>query len=117
MIPPVYLLLHASAEVVALVADRIGEHGRVFPQETRPYITWQIVSGGTDAQLDRGRACHDRSTVQVDCWHADSSGLAALAEAVRTALESDCYFVGPAADEQDDETRLYRFGLLFDFIL
>lgn len=117
MIPPVYSLLSSSPGVVAIVVDRIGEHGRIFPLELRPYITWQIVSGGADAQLDTGRACHDRSTVQVDCWHASSSGLALLADAARTALEQESYFAGVIADEQDAETRLYRFGMQFDFII
>lgn len=117
MIPPVYDLLHASAAVVSIVADRIGAHGQVFPNELRPYITWQIVSGTGDNTLDRGRAPSDRTSVQVDCYHKTEAGLRLLVNASRTALESDSYYVGLPVDERDAETQLYRMALQFDFIV
>ena len=117
MIPPVYQLLAASPAVVAIVSDRIGAHGEVFPTEARPYVTWQAISGGGEVVLEKGRAPHDRASVQVDCWHTTQAGLRSLAEACRNALESDSYYVGLVADERDDETLLYRLGLQFDFIL
>ena len=85
MIPPVYALLAAAPDVVAIVADRIGEHGTVFATELRPYITWQIVGGGAEVGLDKGRACHDRSMVQLDCYHANSGAVQALRQGGRTA--------------------------------
>lgn len=117
MIPPVYALLAASSAVTAIVADRIGGSGELMPNETRPYVTWQCVSGYGEATLDIGRAPDDRVTVQVDCWHASEKGRRALADAVRTALESDSVFSGLIADEKDAETGLYRLGMTFDFIL
>lgn len=117
MIPPVYNLLHASSAVTAIVADRIGAHGQVLPNELRPYITWQIVSGTGDNTLDKGRAPNDRVSVQVDCYHADEAGLRTLVNATRSTLESDSYYVGLVADERDAETRLFRMALQFDFII
>lgn len=117
MIPPVYNLLHASPAVVAIVADRIGAHGQVLPNETRPYITWQMISGSGEIVLERGRAPADRVSVQIDCYHATEKGLRELTEAVRSAVESDSYYVGLVADERDEETRLFRMALQFDFVL
>jgi hypothetical protein len=117
MIPPVYSLLSADPDVTAIVGDRIGEHGVLFAKELRPYLTWQIAAGAGEVSLDTGRACHDRVTVQVDCWHPDSAGIARLAGAVRTALESESYYVGVTSDGRDAETLLYQFGMYFDFIL
>ena len=117
MIPPVYSLLKSSPSVVAIIADRIGAHGQVLPNETRPYITWQIVSGTGDNTLDRGRAPNDRVSVQIDCYHATEPGLRSLVNAARTALESDSYYVGLIVDERDAETLLFRMALQFDFII
>ena len=117
MIPPVYDLLAASPAVVAIVSDRIGAHGQVLPSETRPYITWQIISGTADNTLDKGRAPNDRATVQIDCYHNTEPGLRSLSDAVRSAVESDSYYVGLVADERDAETRLFRYALQFDFVL
>jgi hypothetical protein len=39
-----------------------------------------------------------------------------LAEAVRSAIESDAYYSGTVADERDAETLLYRLSLQFDFL-
>jgi hypothetical protein len=116
MIPPVYSLLKASTEVTAIVVDRIGEHGVIFANELRPYLTWQIVSGIGEVILDKGRSPHDRIQVQVDCWHKTSAGVVDLAEAVRSAIESDAYYSGTVADERDAETLLYRLSLQFDFL-
>lgn len=117
MIPPVYALLSGASAVTGIVADRIGAHGQVLPTETRPYVTWQMVSGAGELVLDKGRAPDDRVSVQVDCYHTSAAGLRALADAVRTALESDSYYTGLIADERDAETALYRLGMQFDFIL
>ena len=117
MIPPVYQLLAASPAVGAIVGDRIGASGEVFANETRPYVTWQCISGFGELTLDRGRAALDRVTVQVDCWHNTTAGRRKLAEAVRAALEGDGVYTGLAADERDAETGLYRWGFQFDFIL
>ena len=117
MSPPVYALLSASPAVVALVADRIGAHGEVFPGELRPYLTWKMVSGFADNTLDKGRAPNDRVTVQIDCYHPTEAGLRALSNAARSAVESGAYYTGLVADERDPDTQLYRLGLQFDFIL
>lgn len=117
MIPPVYSLLSDSDDVVAIVADRIGEHGAINAKETRPYITWQIVAGAAEVQLDAGRAEHDRAVVQIDCYSPSSAQVGALAQAARTAVESESYFTGHTADDRDAETLLYHFGMQFDFIL
>lgn len=110
MIPPIYDLLSGSPAVVAIVDDRIGSHGRVLPNETRPYITWQTVGGSPENQLPGGRALIDRARVQIDCWHQTEPGLRALVEAARIAVESQCYVVGIVADERDSATGLFRFS-------
>lgn len=117
MIPPVYALLKASPAVVAIVSDRIGAHGQVLPDELRPYVTWQCISGTGENTLDKGRAPSDRVSVQVDFYHSTESGLRSLSEAGRSALESASYYVGLVSDERDAYTLLFRLALQFDFVL
>jgi hypothetical protein len=106
MLPPVYALLSAAPDVVAIVGDRIHRnHAGDNPQA--PYITWRVVSGvpqtyhGTPPSLDAFR-------VQIDCWGKPVDAKAA-ARAVRAALEPHGVEVS-FFDDFDDETKLSRFN-------
>jgi len=115
MLPPVYQTLRASPEVVAFVGDRIGPHGKVGQDETRPYITWQVVSDDPHVNLSDPPPS-DFTTVQIDCYHADSKLVVDLAKAVRDALDAEMIVNRLVVDVQDFNTQLYRIGRDADFI-
>lgn len=117
MLPPVFQILKASAAVKAIVGTnppRIYRHGRAPQDATRPYVTWQVVSGVPENHLSDTPPV-DRMSVQVDCWHPSDAGIEDLASAVRDAGEAAGHCTGVIVDERDAETKLYRLSLQFDF--
>lgn len=117
MLPQVFQTLKLSTDVKNIVGTnppRIYRHG-VAPQDTtRPYITWVLVSGVPENQLS-GLPGADRMTVQVDCWHPTDSGVESLATAVRDACEPYAHMTSVLVNEREQETKLYRIGLQFDW--
>lgn len=116
MFPPVYQALRASAAVVAIVGDRIGAHGEVPQDTTRPYITWFVVSGEPQDQIS-GTPCADFDTVQIDCWHQTDAGIRALGLAVRDAIDASGVSNRLRVNLREPETKLFRVGIEADFIL
>lgn len=114
MFPPVYRTIHTTA-VAAIVGDRIGRHGEVAQDERRPYLVWQIVVDAPHDHLS-GPPVSDFTTVQIDCYHATDAGVAALASAVRAALDAALIVNRVSVDHRDTDTRLYRVGIDADFI-
>lgn len=115
MFPPVYQTLRGNSTVDTTVGDRIGRHGEIEQDATRPYITWQIVSGNAFDNLSSA-PCGDFTTVQIDIYHPTDGGASALAEAVRAALDADLIVNRVVVNLRERETRLYRVGLEADFI-
>lgn len=115
MFPPVYQTLRANATVLATVADRIGRHGEIEQDATRPYITWQIVSGNPYDVLSSA-PCADFTTVQIDIYSPTDAGAAALAVAVRDALDTALVVNRVVVNLREPDTRLYRVGMEADFI-
>lgn len=116
MLPPIYETLHGSAAVEAIVGDRIYPHADAPQDVEKPYITWQQISLGPANTLSDAPGI-DRCTVQIDCWHPTSAGLATLARAVRDAIEPQCHITGAPVDLRDPETRLYRYAWQADWWL
>lgn len=115
MFANVYATLRANATVLSTVADRIGGHGEVPQDTTRPYITWQIVADQPTDQLS-GAPCADFETVQIDCWHQTDAGIRSLARAVRAALDTAGIANRVRVNLREPDTRLYRVGIEADFI-
>jgi hypothetical protein len=119
MLPPIFQTLKASETVKAIVGTnppRIYRHGNAPQDTTRPYITWQLVSGVPENTLSELPGI-DRATVQVDCWHPNDSGVETLAEAVRDAIEPFAHMTIVPIDLRDVETKLFRVMLQFDWFL
>jgi len=115
MLPPVYQTLRASSAVVAFVGDRIGPHGVVGQDETRPYITWQVTLGDPHVNLSDPPPS-DFTTIQIDCYHAEAREVVNLAEAVRDALDAQMIVNRLIVNVRDFDTKLYRIGFDADFI-
>src|SRR5690606_15519354 len=86
MFPAVFQLLHNAPAVAAIVGDRIGAHGEVPQDASRPYITYSGVDQPYD-QLD-GPPSADFAPTDINCWHQTDEGIRALAKAVRDALDA-----------------------------
>lgn len=114
MFPPVYRTIHTTA-VAAIVDDRIGRHGEVAQDESRPYIVWQIITGQPHDHLS-GPPGSDVTAVQLDCYHRDDAGIEQLARAVRDALDSALICNRITVNNRDPDTRLYRVSIDADFI-
>lgn len=115
MFPPVYQTLRANAAVLAAVGDRIGRHGEIEQDATRPYITWQIVSGIAYDNLSSIPGA-DFTAVQIDIYHPTDAGAASLAVAVRAALDAARVVNRVVVNLREPDTRLYRVGMEADFI-
>jgi hypothetical protein len=122
MLPPVFQTLKASAAVKAIVGTnppRIWRHGSA-PQRpdglplSDPYITWFLVTGTPENNLSESSPVA-RKSVQIDCWHQTDKGIEELADAVRAALEPVVHITQESGDEQERETKLYRFSFEADF--
>lgn len=117
MLPPVFQTLKASTAVKNIVGQnppRIYRHGEAPQNVERPYISWQLISGVPENNLSDPPPA-DRQSVQVDCWHQTDAGIETLAEAVRDAIEPVAHMTQVSVDERDEETRLYRISMDFDF--
>ena len=119
MIPPVFQTLKASSQVKAIVGTnppRIYRH-QSAPQDTsRPYITWAVIATVPENNLSDLPPA-DRMPLQIDCWHQTDTGVEALAEAVRDAIEPFAHMTGLVVDLREPETKLFRMSLQFDWWL
>lgn len=118
MFPPVFQTLKTSQEVKDIVGTsppRIFRHGDVPQDLERPYISWFLVLGVPENTLSE-LPIIDRLTVQIDCWHQTDKGVELLATAVRDALEPVCVMTGIVVNMRESETRLFRIGMMFDFL-
>lgn len=115
MLPPIYPLLMASSAVQALIGDRAYRHGSAPQGVLRPYVTWSAPGGFAENAFDGADA--DVFRLQVDCWADADDAIETLASAVRAAIEPAAHLVAYIADERNFETRRFRIGMTFDFIL
>lgn len=118
MLPPVFQTLKASADVKAIVGTnppRVYRHGNAPQDTTRPYIAWGLVFGDPQNNLS-DLPPGDRMTVQVDCYHPTDSGIEAMAQVVRDAIEPVAHMTGVNVDLREPETKLFRISMTFDFI-
>lgn len=111
----VYQVLRGNATVVSTVGTRIYRHGSAPQDVAKPYITWFVVTGQPEDVLNAA-PCHDRDTVQIDCWSETDTGVETLAYAVRAALDNQLISNRIIIDSRENDTKLYRMALEADFI-
>jgi hypothetical protein len=114
MFPPVYQTIH-TGPIAAIVSDRIGRHGEVGQDESRPYITWSITIGDPHDNLSEAPSS-DFTTVDINCWHMTDAGIAQLAVLVQTALDDAFVCNRVRINNRDATTRMYRVLIEADFI-
>ena len=88
-----FALVKASPDCAALLGTapvRFFEFGQAPQLEKTPYATYQHITGNPYNNLT-GPASADHITVQIDVWADSSAECKAIAFAIRTAVENDCY--------------------------
>lgn len=117
MIPDVYALLHTTA-VDALISNRIYQHGAAPQGTASPYVTWFVVSGVPENNLDADPPA-DAWSIQVDIWTTNTrDGITqadTLSQAIRDAIEDRFHITNIGGDAQDYATQRYRLSLTFTF--
>jgi hypothetical protein len=119
MFPPLFATLKASQSVKSIVGTnppRIYRHASAPQDTSRPYITWNVLSTLPANNLSQLPPV-DRISVEIDCWHQTDSGIEALAEAVRDAVEPYAHMTATFIDTREAETKLFRIGMQFDWWL
>lgn len=69
---------------------RFFEFGQAPQLEETPYATYQLITG-TPYNALSGPAPADHISVQIDVWADTSADCKAIANAIRAAIENDCY--------------------------
>jgi hypothetical protein len=115
MLPNVYEQLRTNATIVSLVNKRIYRHGAAPQDVAKPYITWS-VSMNMPQDVLNAQPCHDKDTVQIDCWSETDQEIENLAYAVRAALDSTLISNRIMLDTRENDTKLYRISIEADFI-
>ena len=116
MFPPIYSTLRASSAVVAIVGDRIGAFGEIHQDESRPYVTHQIIAGLPENQLSDVPDT-DLMQIQLNCYHATEAGVQTLVESVRDAIEPVAHVTGYPVVQRESATRLYVVAIQVDWWL
>lgn len=114
MLPPLYAVLMGSNAVTSIIGDRCYPFGEAVQDTAKPYVVWQIIGGSPDNNLSHAPSI-DSYLIQVDCYHQSPVGIATLADAVRSALESVAHITGYPVNEREPDTKLYRIALELDW--
>lgn len=119
MIAPIFPVCAASPAVQALLG---GSMLRLYPfgmQDTvvvYPYAVWQNVTGAPENYLAQ-RPDVDAFTLQVDAYADTVDEVIAVAAALRDAIEPHAYITRWGGQEQDPETKRYRYSFDVDWIV
>lgn len=113
MNPPFFSTVAGDAAVKAV----LGSPPRVYPwgensdkEVVYPYVTFQLVPGGSPLHLLAGRPGADEGTLQVDVWAKTAKEARAALAAVRDAIELKCHITSWRGESRDPETGSYRTG-------
>lgn len=110
MFPPVFVTAAADAAVkVALGSNpvRLYPFGEAPQGVSRPYATWQTVTGTPENYLAQ-RPDSDTFRAQLDVYADSATAARNAAKALRDALEPHGYVVSWNGEMRDTDTNLYR---------
>lgn len=119
MMPPLYPIAKADAQVLALLGGpdpRLYPFGEAPAGVQTPYAVYQVVGGSPENYLT-DRADSDHTTLQVDVYAYAQDQAMAVAGALRSAIERDCVVTSIRAHGRDAETRNWRVGFDSDWFV
>lgn len=117
MHPPIFPTCSASPAVQALLGvspTRLYPHAEGPQAGAKPYAVWQVVAGRPENHLG-SLPDVDRYTVQVDAYAATASAAAAIAQALRDAIEPHAHIVRWGDQTTDRDTGLRRYSFDVDW--
>jgi hypothetical protein len=90
--PLIYALLSQAAPVAALLAAPDGPDLKIYPVQApqgtaRPYLNYQLISGGPEAGSSAICRLGDVARVQLSVFADDYETLTSLAAAIRAVLD------------------------------
>lgn len=119
MLPVIFPLISTDPAVTSIIGSnpvRFYRHGKAPQTVQAPYVTWFLVSGIPENQLD-GVPLTDRFSVQIDCWSNNTGDgdeeVEELAKAIRDAIEPHAHMTSIPIDGEDPDTKRHRIGLQF----
>lgn len=118
---PIYMVAKQSAQVLSLLG---GPEPRLYPwgwndsglPVVYPYAVFQVIGGDPENYLS-GRPDADTVTLQLDVYAKTASSARMVANALRNAIELDCYITSWRGEDRDTETRSYRVGFVCDWVV
>lgn len=119
MIAPLFAVCASSPDVVALLGSdpvRLYPFGMHEDNIVYPYAVWQNISGEPENYLAQ-RPDADGYTLQIDVYADTPDEVIAVARALRDAIEARAYITRWGNQEQDSETRRYRYSFDVDWIV
>jgi hypothetical protein len=116
MLPNLYQVLSNNVAVKAIIGNRVYRHGNAPQLGAKPYVVWELANDTPENTLSETPNV-DALSIQVDCYHPTDAGIVELATAVRDALEPLAHMTGIPINQREDETKLYRITLEFDWWL
>lgn len=110
-----FALVKASPECTSLLGAnpvRFFEFGQAPQLEKTPYATFQFITGNPYNVLT-GPAPADHITAQIDVWATTSAECKAIANAIRGAVENNCYVTSWLGTSKEDDTFRNTFTVQF----
>lgn len=115
---PFYTVCKADPTVQSLLGGpepRIYPFGQAPQDVTKPYVVYQVI-GGAPLNYLSCRPTADHTVLQVDAYGITSQSAAAVASAIRYAIELQSFLLAYRGDMRDEETKLYRTGFDVDWL-
>lgn len=117
---PIFKLARADPAVKALLENdnilRVWKFGLAPDEPETPYVTWQIIAGDSNSSLD-SRPVSDSAIVQIDVYATDEDVVNQVAEAIRFAIELDCYVVRYGEADKDPVTGMPHYSFDVSWIV
>lgn len=113
---PVYQTAIASIAVTTLISTRIYPFGEAPQDATKPYATYQLITGIPENYMDKSPDI-DQFSYQIDCYSQSPAEVVDIAKALRDAFEPVCHVTAWRGKEREKDTRLYRYSFDIDWFV
>ncbi|AYX95798.1 DUF3168 domain-containing protein [Acinetobacter baumannii] len=110
---PIFKIAKADPAVRSLLESdnilRVWRFGKAPEQPETPYVTWQIITGEPNNNLD-SRPDSDNAVIQIDVYATDEDVVEQVAESLQFAIELDCYIVRYGEVDNDPITNMPHYS-------
>lgn len=93
----------ACTDLIGSNPVRFFEFGSAPELQAKPYATFQHVTG-TPYNTLNGPAAADHITTQIDVWAASSAECKAVSNAIRAAIDKNCYVTSWLGTSKEGDT-------------